>query len=257
MGGAPTRRRGRSRYPTRSRNAGAPGAAPATFDPLVDVTWHSAFFAQDPDWTPPADGGAVSQWDDGSGNGRHATQGTGGAQPTYRAAYANLNGLPAVEFDGSADFLATSVFTVSARPAQPWSVVVVYYQASITPRSWMGITPSSSSYFGTMMSGTDWIANGGAGALTGPGATAGKHLYVAVGNGASSKIEVDGTSVATGTIADVSATRIYLGTYGGSGGAYLNGAIAFAGLYAGDVTGLPAWAALEAGFGTHYGITIS
>ncbi len=47
-------------------------------------------------------GGAVSQWDDRSGNGRHATQVTGGNQPGY--VLAEQNALNVIRFDGSTGF---------------------------------------------------------------------------------------------------------------------------------------------------------
>jgi len=49
-------------------------------------------------------GGALSQWDDKSGNVRHATQGTGALQPIYTTGL--LNGLPGIVFDDSDDFMA-------------------------------------------------------------------------------------------------------------------------------------------------------
>lgn len=48
--------------------------------------------------------GAVSQWNDKSGNARHATQGTAGNRPAYTSA--GQNGLNIVTFDGSDDWLA-------------------------------------------------------------------------------------------------------------------------------------------------------
>jgi hypothetical protein len=49
------------------------------------------------------DGDPISQWDDSSGNARHAIQATGGSQPTYKTAI--QAGLPVVRFDGAADQL--------------------------------------------------------------------------------------------------------------------------------------------------------
>jgi hypothetical protein len=48
-------------------------------------------------------GATVSQWNDKSGNGRHATQATAANQPTYTAN--GLNGKPVLTFDGSNDEL--------------------------------------------------------------------------------------------------------------------------------------------------------
>jgi hypothetical protein len=47
--------------------------------------------------------GAVSQWNDKSGNGRHATQETSAARPLI--ATTGLNGLPAIDFNGSSNEL--------------------------------------------------------------------------------------------------------------------------------------------------------
>ena len=56
-------------------------------------------------------GGAVSQWDDKSGNSRHASQPTTAARPTWTANA--LNGLPVVTFDGSNDILGFSLRDLS------------------------------------------------------------------------------------------------------------------------------------------------
>lgn len=48
--------------------------------------------------------GAVSQWNDKSGNGRNATQGTAANRPTYTSA--GQNGLNVLTFDGTDDWLA-------------------------------------------------------------------------------------------------------------------------------------------------------
>lgn len=45
----------------------------------------------------------VASWTDASGNSNHATQGTSGAQPTFKTNI--LNGLPVVRFDGVNDML--------------------------------------------------------------------------------------------------------------------------------------------------------
>jgi hypothetical protein len=50
-------------------------------------------------------GGAVSQWNDKSGNGRNARQATAGNRPTYTSAV--LNGKNVVSFNGSTQWFAT------------------------------------------------------------------------------------------------------------------------------------------------------
>jgi len=52
--------------------------------------------------TVTSGGGGISQWDDKSGNARHATQGTGGNQPDY--VLGQQNGLNVIRFNGSSEF---------------------------------------------------------------------------------------------------------------------------------------------------------
>jgi hypothetical protein len=52
--------------------------------------------------------GAVSQWDDKSGNSRHATQGTSGERPTTGTR--TQNGLNVIDFDGTDDGLDYTAF---------------------------------------------------------------------------------------------------------------------------------------------------
>jgi hypothetical protein len=66
-------------------------------------------------------GGAVSQWDDLSGVGNHATQGTGANQPTTGTR--TQNGLNVIDFDGSNDSLACAV-SASDRTQSVFAVVL-------------------------------------------------------------------------------------------------------------------------------------
>jgi hypothetical protein len=57
--------------------------------------------------------GGVARWEDKSGNGRHATQGTSADRPARKTAI--QGGLDVLRFDGSNDFLTTSnVFTATS-----------------------------------------------------------------------------------------------------------------------------------------------
>lgn len=66
-----------------------------------------------------ADGDPVSSWTDSSGNGFDATQATPANQPVFNTG--QLNGLPAVNFNGSSDSLAAAITST----AQPFTVFAV------------------------------------------------------------------------------------------------------------------------------------
>jgi len=83
----------------------------------MTLVWRPGFQQWDPSlistalWLDAADastitesGGAISQWNDKSGNGRNATQVTAGNRPTYTSAA--LNGKNVVSFNGSTQWFA-------------------------------------------------------------------------------------------------------------------------------------------------------
>lgn len=79
------------------RLGGVPGVAPdgalsemAFIKRTAPALWLDARFPNGFGGSIPADGTALSQWNDLSGNGRHATQGTGANQPLFRSANPNL-----------------------------------------------------------------------------------------------------------------------------------------------------------------------
>lgn len=77
----------------------ASGAVTSPFDPTEYGTVHAWFDASDEDTLT---GDPVTQWDDKSGNANHAT--TTNGSPTTRT----INGLTAIDFDGSTDRMTFS-----------------------------------------------------------------------------------------------------------------------------------------------------
>jgi|DEB0MinimDraft_6_1074348.scaffolds.fasta_scaffold05752_11 hypothetical protein len=75
-------------------------------------------------------GGAVSQWDDKSGNNRHVSQATAADQPTYLAT--GFNSLPTIGFDGSSDFLKNASY-------EPTGAVTCFFAAERTSGSANGV----------------------------------------------------------------------------------------------------------------------
>lgn len=88
---------------------------------LYDATTGGSLVAAD---------GSVARWEDKSGNGRHATQGTAGNRPARKTAI--QNGLDVLRFDGTDDFLSHSV--IESDPSQ--LTLIVALSASSSGNIW-------------------------------------------------------------------------------------------------------------------------
>lgn len=150
LGGAP-RRVGRGRRPA-LRLPHASAFTPASIAGLV--RWYKADAI-----TGKSDGAAISQWDDYSGNGAHATQPTGTNQPLYIASAGG--GKPAVEFDGSNDRLIVPTTGALA----DWTVVVVSQQNAMGAQGYMVASASAGQgvYENSVGSGASFGVNAGGG----------------------------------------------------------------------------------------------
>ena len=91
-------------------------------------TWNPTFI-ETALWLDAADastitesGGAVSQWNDKSGNGRNATQSTPASRPTLTTS--NLNNLDVITFDGSDDVIIATLNTGLSSSFAFFTVVV-------------------------------------------------------------------------------------------------------------------------------------
>jgi len=78
--------------------------------PADDLTNFIAWYDAADSSTITESSGSVSQWDDKSGNSRHATQGTGSNQPLYSASDSKLNGLPTIGTNAQKRYLDTPSF---------------------------------------------------------------------------------------------------------------------------------------------------
>jgi hypothetical protein len=130
----------------------AVGAGPALWTP-ADITtalWLDAADAS----TVTTVSGAVSQWNDKSGNGRHVSQATAGSRPPYVAS--GLNGKNIVRFDS--DFLSASaynnptssysIFDVTIREATLGGLgAIIGYQTS-TSRAFAGFRDDNTLWHG-------------------------------------------------------------------------------------------------------------
>lgn len=94
--------------------------------------------------------GAVSQWNDKSGNARNATQSASASRPTVLTA--NINGLDVLSFDGSDDWMETPVIFNAASDV---SIFIVHFALNINSNGraamslWSGID-SRNGYFHTL-----------------------------------------------------------------------------------------------------------
>lgn len=168
-----------------------------------------------------ADGAALSQWNDLSGNVRHAVQATSGAQPIYRAS--GINTHPAVQFDGVDDILAAAV-TGTALSGAAWTVYAVGQDTRATSTSSkflfdgytnapagqrLALSRSSTNTF-VMQRGTPMSP-------TSPPADALSHRFRCVFNGASSSITIGNGTPVTGTVGSTPTEYFTRLTLGGRG----------------------------------------
>jgi hypothetical protein len=233
----------------------------AAFSPFA-VGWHTAVWADDPNWTNPGDGNAVAQWDDGSGNARHLTQVTGNRQPLFRSSVALLNNRAAVDFDGVNDMLQSAAFT---NVAQTHSIIWIGKRDGVgggaNNERIIDLTnggPPNTSLFMKANGSTKWGIYAGS-AISSSSLdqdTAAGHAIRVKYAGASTALVVDGT---TDTVNPGTGGGTYF-TLGCNPPNDISAAgnihTAFAGLYAGDVTADGNWSSFVTWVSSYYGLTI-
>lgn len=222
------------------------------YSPFTDITWHSAFWASDPDWVAT---GAVSSWRNAGTLGTAATQGTGSKQPTFRSSTAAFNNRSTVEFDATDDELTTGAFTGIARP---YSLVVVGSISTTSGHRSMLYTNSTNAapFTNVGRSGTftNFVLYHNT-PLTGPAPDTNPHLHVGRVD-ATGRYDVD-ASTSTGSITDTTqATNLFMNS-NADGGNWAGGHRAFVGLYAGDIFADAAYPDFKKWVAAFYGITVS
>lgn len=103
------------------------------------------------------DGDPVTTWADQSGNGNDANQGTAGNKPLYKVNI--INGLPAVLFDGSDDFM--EILSITGQPCTIFLVVnptlntasqktyATFIHAQAIPNGFFIVAKLSTNFWGT------------------------------------------------------------------------------------------------------------
>lgn len=72
----------------------------SVYSPLTAVSWASAFWAEDPDWTNPGDGNEVTSWRDAGSNAADAAK-VDANGPAYLASVAAFGGKPGIDISSS------------------------------------------------------------------------------------------------------------------------------------------------------------
>lgn len=163
---------------------------PLSLSPVAwfDVAQPNSTYQDTGTTTAAAKGDPVGDLRDLSGTSNHATQGTAGK----RAIRKEVGSLKYIESDGTDDFLQTPSFT----QAQPftWAAALICANG---PTDVASIFYSSASSTALQAYGDQWRAYAGADLPGGDRDTA-AHVVIAVMNGASSKLFVDGVEVLSG-----------------------------------------------------------
>ena len=178
-----------------------------------------AFYESDDASTITESGGSVSQWDDKSGNGNHATQATGTRQPITGTR--TINGLNALDFDGVDDqfVIGSGLYDITSGDCTIYIVANFDYLASKTPL-WFGSATSNESHpmrlNTTLVEGGRNTSSGGvytsSSILTMTTATNQTYLTKFEVDGANAVINVDGVDGSTGVATSFTANKIEIGS---------------------------------------------
>lgn len=184
----------------------------------------------------------------------YPSQGTSAAQPTYDASNAAFNGQPTVNFDGTDDALLADITNISA----PYWVVLL---TTGNPGDLVFGLGNGSQAYGMGVRVTDAYEIRGPNSLEGGTDDGAPHLWVGAFNGASSGLDIDGTTVASGDIGST-VPLAYMSLACGN----LNGGSLFAFaltdmhlalVFTSDPRLQPEWPALVEWVEDTYGITVS
>ncbi len=145
----------------RSRSYGAGGSAPPAFVP-TDIAGLQLWLDASDTASITHTANSVSQWNDKSGNSRHATQGTATNQPTTNTT--TINSLNAISFDGSNDRLVMNSGIHSITGGQNTAFIVIDSENRVDLRNIVRgrVTTDADERFGiSTNSGTTFVARNG------------------------------------------------------------------------------------------------
>lgn len=174
----------------------------------IPTSPHARYLASDLSGTHD-DGDPVATWPDASGNGRDASQATAADQPVFRAATFELAEHPSVDFlNVGMRVLLSAAFGSTIAPAT-WGAVVSLPSILSGNRVLLDGDSGRNAVFydGSAL----WTIFAGTLLTSGTAATTGVHTLIAVFDGASSALYVDGTEVVSGDAGAQALDRVVLG----------------------------------------------
>lgn len=190
-----------------SKLRGISGAAAAAYNPLTELTWFDAWWAEDPAWTPPSELGNITTLNGNGTDGTDWTVATPNTRVRYTSSASDLNNQPAVDHTaaGSSTISHYPKATFGSTLTESWSVVVIGVAENTNVRYHTdGIVATAYTRAVVSSDGTDFGFFTGAW-TTGPTADTDAHLFVGVSPSAGdNKLLVDGalweSSTAAGTL---------------------------------------------------------
>ena len=190
-------------------------------NPLDVFSPYLGFSSEDPRYTPPADGAAISTWRNGGSLGTAWDQSVAGSRPTYRASLSAFGGRPAMECEGTDDKVA---ILTGVSLAQPFSVVFLGVTDSLSAAQIPFGLHTGSISRGLRVSNTGQIAYNASGLVSAAGLiTAGTpFLAIAYVDGAGSAIVLNGAIVALGNPGAFAVDQAIIGAGRSSGTTYGN-----------------------------------
>lgn len=239
--------------------AGSSAPAGETAPPAVD--WEHMYFAGSEDMvTAFADGADATAWYDQIAS----DDMTGALSVKVVGSDANFNGFRSLRWtDDGTRYMVESGFTAIA---QPFAYVIVgKFDKISNPTSNRAtiIDSNSSTAFARVAArdpgtGVKWSYEaGGTVRYSTAAADTNPHLFMVYFNGASSRFEVDNTSVISGSSPGtdgIAGLRVGYHNSAATTTWRFDGRVAFVGIYAGDPETDPEWANFVSWVSTHYGI---
>lgn len=215
------------------------------------------FWAEDPDWSNPGDGNAMTTWRDAGtlDDDLSATTNGGGNAPKYVAS--GINGKPSISFDATAENVGGCLFTAAGRVDPPFSVVVVGL-ARTTPTAAEYFTDSDDRHTNRAVVGllsSTW-RGGNSFALDAGTSDTVAHVFTLTVASNDLELFVDGVSVGTDTSGTaVKFNGLTVGANNVQINQFLDGLIPYVAVFDGDIVSQTGYSDWLAEIIDYYGIT--